>query len=137
MYKNSLVKLFTNKINRKKLKIGIVGLGYVGLPLLYAFSRNKKIKVFGFDSDKSKIKKLVLGKSYINYFKKENINEMILNKVQFTYNFSRIKEVDIIILCLPTPLKKNKIPDMSFINNFLKQNSKYFQKNRSARPSLK
>ena len=131
MYENSLVKLFTNKINRKKLKIGIVGLGYVGLPLLYAFSRNKKIKVFGFDSDKSKIKKLVLGKSYINYFKKENINEMILNKVQFTYNFSRIKEVDIIILCLPTPLKKNKIPDMSFINNFLKQNSKYFQKNQA------
>jgi len=131
MYKNSLVKLFTNKINRKRLKIGIVGLGYVGLPLLYAFSKNKKIKVFGFDNDKSKIKKLVLGKSYINYFKKENINEMILNKVQFTFNFSRIKEVDIIILCLPTPLKKNKIPDMSYINNFLKQNSKYFQKNQA------
>ena len=131
MYKNSLVKLFTNKINRKRLKIGIVGLGYVGLPLLYAFSKNKKIKVFGFDNDKSKIKKLVLGKSYINYFKKENINEMILNKVQFTYNFSRIKEVDIIILCLPTPLTKNKIPDMSYINNFLKQNSKYFQKNQA------
>ncbi len=131
MCKNSLVKLFTNKINRKRLKIGIVGLGYVGLPLLYAFSRNKRIKVFGFDNDKSKIKKLVLGKSYINYFKKENINEMILNKVQFTFNFSRIKEVDIIILCLPTPLKKNKIPDMSYINNFLKQNSKYFQKNQA------
>ena len=131
MYKNSLVQLFKNKINRKRLKIGIVGLGYVGLPLLYAFSRNKRIKVFGFDNDKSKIKKLVLGKSYINYFKKENINEMILNKVQFTYNFSRIKEVDIIILCLPTPLKKNKIPDMSYINNFLKQNSKYFQKNQA------
>ena len=131
MCKNSLVKLFTNKINRKRLKIGIVGLGYVGLPLLYAFSRNKRIKVFGFDNDKSKIKKLVLGKSYINYFKKENINEMILNKVQFTYNFSRIKEVDIIILCLPTPLTKNKIPDMSYINNFLKQNSKYFQKNQA------
>ena len=131
MYKNSLVKLFTNKINRKRLKIGIVGLGYVGLPLLYAFSKNKKIKVFGFDNDKSKIKKLVLGKSYINYFKKENINEMILNKVQFTFNFSRIKEVDIIILCLPTPLTKNKIPDMSYINNFLKQNSKYFQKNQA------
>ena len=80
MCKNSLVKLFTNKINRKRLKIGIVGLGYVGLPLLYAFSRNKRIKVFGFDNDKSKIKKLVLGKSYINYFKKENINEMILIK---------------------------------------------------------
>ena len=131
MCKNSLVKLFTNKINRKRLKIGIVGLGYVGLPLLYAFSRNKRIKVFGFDNDKSKIKKLVLGKSYINYFKKENINEMILNKVQFTYNFSRIKEVDIIILCLPTPLTKNKIPDMSYINNFFKQNSKYFQKNQA------
>jgi len=131
MHKNSLVQLFTNKINRKRLKIGIIGLGYVGLPLLYAFSKNKRTKVFGFDNDKSKIKKLVLGKSYINYFKKENIHEMILNKVQFTYNFSRIKEVDIIILCLPTPLKKNKVPDMSYINNFLKQNSKYFQKNQA------
>ena len=106
MHKNSLVKLFTNKINRRKLKIGVIGLGYVGLPLLYAFSKNKRVKVFGFDNDKSKIKKLVSGKSYINYFKKENINEMIRNKAQFTYNFSRIKKVDIIILCLPTPLKK-------------------------------
>ena len=131
MYKNSLVQLYTNKINRKRLKIGIIGLGYVGLPLLYAFSKNKRIKVLGFDNDKSKIKKLVLGRSYINYFKKENIHEMILNKVQFTFNFSRIKEVDIIILCLPTPLKKNKVPDMSYINNFLKQNSKYFQKNQA------
>ena len=100
MCKNSLVKLFTNKINRKRLKIGIVRLGYVGLPLLYAFSRNKRIKVFGFDNDKSKIKKLVLGKVILIILKR-NINEMILNKVQFTYNFSRIK-VDIIILCLPT-----------------------------------
>ncbi len=131
MHKNSLVQLFTNKINRKKLKIGIIGLGYVGLPLLYAFSKNKRVKVFGFDNDKSKIKKLVSGKSYINYFKKENINEMIRNKVQFTYNFSRIEKVDIIILCLPTPLKKNKVPDMSYINNFLKHNSKYFQKNQA------
>ena len=131
MYKNSLVQLYTNKINRKRLKIGIIGLGYVGLPLLYAFSKNKRIKVLGFDNDKSKIKKLVLGRSYINYFKKENIHEMILNKVQFTFNFSRIKEIDIIILCLPTPLKKNKVPDMSYINNFLKQNSKYFQKNQA------
>ena len=131
MHKNSLVKLFTNKINRRKLKIGVIGLGYVGLPLLYAFSKNKRVKVFGFDNDKSKIKKLVSGKSYINYFKKENINEMIRNKAQFTYNFSRIKKVDIIILCLPTPLKKNKTPDMSYINNFLKQNSKYFQKNQA------
>ena len=131
MHKNSLVQLFTNKINRRKLKIGVIGLGYVGLPLLYAFSKNKRVKVFGFDNDKSKIKKLVSGKSYINYFKKENINELIRNKAQFTYNFSRIKEVDIIILCLPTPLKKNKIPDMSYINNFLKQNSKYFQKNQA------
>ena len=131
MHKNSLVKLFTNKINRRKLKIGVIGLGYVGLPLLYAFSKNKRVKVFGFDNDKSKIKKLVSGKSYINYFKKENINEMIRNKAQFTYNFSRIKKVDIIILCLPTPLKKNKTPDMSYINNFLKQNSKYFKKNQA------
>tara|TARA_B100000575_G_C23120908_1_gene648663 strand:- start:296 stop:1612 length:1317 start_codon:yes stop_codon:yes gene_type:complete len=131
MHKNSLVKLFTNKINRRKLKIGVIGLGYVGLPLLYAFSKNKRVKVFGFDNDKSKIKKLVSGKSYINYFKKENINEMIRNKAQFTYNFSRIKKVDIIILCLPTPLKKNKTPDMSYINNFLKQNLKYFQKNQA------
>lgn len=131
MHKYSLVQLFTNKINRKKLKIGIIGLGYVGLPLLYAFSKNKRVKVFGFDNDKSKIKKLVSGKSYINYFKKENINEMIRNKVQFSYNFSRIEKVDVIILCLPTPLKKNKVPDMSYINNFLKHNSKYFQKNQA------
>ncbi len=73
MVSHPLNKIFNNKIKNKNLKIGVIGLGYVGLPLLYAFSKSKKVKAFGFDNDKLKIEKLRSGKSYINYFKKKNI----------------------------------------------------------------
>lgn len=125
-----LSNLIKKKILKKKLKIGIVGLGYVGLPLANAFSK-KNIQVYGFDQDKKKIENLIFGKSYINYFKDKNIREMLNNKARFFSDFKKISEVDIIILCLPTPIKKNKSPDMSYINNFLKKNKKYFRINQS------
>lgn len=131
MVSDPLNKIFNNKIKDKNLKIGVIGLGYVGLPLLYSFSKNKKLKAFGFDTDKSKIDKLRAGKSYINYFKKKNILEMITNGVNFYNDFNKIKDIDFIIVCLPTPLKKNKSPDMSYIVNFMKSNSKYFKKNQA------
>ncbi len=131
MISHPLNKIFNNKIKNKNLKIGVIGLGYVGLPLLYAFSKSKKVEAFGFDNDKLKIEKLRSGKSYINYFKKKNIFEMITNGVNFYNNFNKIREVDFIIVCLPTPLKKNKSPDMSYIVNFMKSNYKYFRKNQA------
>ena len=121
MIKNNNYKEYLlRKIKTKKLKIGIIGLGYVGLPLAYAFSK-KNISVLGFDIDKEKIQLLNKGKSYINYFSSKNIKEMQKSNFVATNSFSKISNVDVIILCLPTPLKKNKSPEMRYIKNTLQK----------------
>lgn len=106
-------KILIEKIEKRKATIGIIGLGYVGLPLVNIFCKNK-YKVVGFDIDVNKIKSLKKGKSYI-----QHINNNIIKKYKHffyaTNDFSKIKNVDIIILCLPTPINKKKIPDLSFI----------------------
>ena len=104
------------KINSNKIKLGIIGLGYVGLPLLLGFA-NKGLNVIGFDIDKKKINMLKLGKSYINHIKLNNIHKK--KRINFTDNFKVISEVDLIILCVPTPLSKNKLPDLSYIKKTL------------------
>ena len=109
-------KLLLKKINNKKAKVGIIGLGYVGLPLAKLFLR-KKFDVTGFEVDKSKVINLNKGKSYIKH-----INEtQITNKKNLlaTWNFKKINSVDIIILCLPTPVNTNKTPNLSYIKKAL------------------
>lgn len=128
MIKNNNYKEYLlRKIKTKKLKIGIIGLGYVGLPLAYAFSK-KNISVLGFDIDKEKIQLLNKGKSYINYFSSKNIKEMQKSNFVATNSFSKISNVDVIILCLPTPLKKNKSPEMRYIKNTLQKIFKFLKK---------
>lgn len=96
------------KIKSKKAVIGIVGLGYVGLPLAFAF-RKKKFKVIGFDIDQKKIKSLDKGKSFLSHISDTDIKKMNLkNGFSSTTDFSRLKEVDAIIICVPTPLSKFK-----------------------------
>tara|TARA_B110000211_G_scaffold225711_1_gene278325 strand:- start:7081 stop:8370 length:1290 start_codon:yes stop_codon:yes gene_type:complete len=116
-----------NKLKSKKVIIGIIGLGYVGLPLANAFV-NKNIKVYGFDNDKTKIKKINQGKSYINYFSDTQIQKMKKNNFKCFTNLEKIPEVDLIILCLPTPVYKNKSPDISYIKNTLEELKTYFRK---------
>ena len=116
-----------NKLKSKKVIIGIIGLGYVGLPLANSFV-NKNIKVYGFDNDKTKIKKINQGKSYINYFSDTHIQKMKKNNFKCFSNLEKIPEVDLIILCLPTPVYKNKSPDISYIKNTLEELKKYFRK---------
>ena len=106
-------------IKKNKIKVGIVGLGYVGLPLAKGFVE-KGVKTFGFDIDGSKIKKLKNGISYINYFSNNDIKTMKKKKFVATSDFSYISDMDLIILCVPTPIKKNKSPDMFYINKSLK-----------------
>ena len=86
------------KIRNKKLVVGIIGLGYVGLPLAKSFSF-KNILTYGFDIDKRKVNALNKGKSYINYFSQNIIKKMLKLKFKAYSNFEKISEVDIIILC--------------------------------------
>ena len=111
-YKKQLLK----KINNKKAKVGIVGLGYVGLPLAKLFSR-KKFEVIGFEVDKSKVIKLKEGKSYINHINNKKITSE--KNLLATWDFKMINRVDIIILCLPTPVNANKTPNLSYIKKAL------------------
>ena len=115
----------------KKYKIAVIGLGYVGLPLALSFSGKKNSLVFGFDIDKNKTTKLQKGHSYIKHISNSKIRKRI-NKNFFVYNsFEKIKEVDFIALCLPTPISANKTPDLSYIKNTLSTIFKYLKKNQT------
>ena len=97
------------------MKIAVVGLGYVGLPLSLQFARCGA-QVLGLDVDASKINALLAAKSYIKHIESSSIAELLEAK-RFTASteFSRVKEVDAIIVCVPTPLNKNREPDISYI----------------------
>jgi len=123
-------KKICSKISKKKIKIGIIGMGYVGLPLAKSFVE-KKIQTYGFDIDKIKIQKLNKGISYINYFKNIEIKKMISKNFIPTTNFKLISSMDLIILCLPTPIKKNKTPEMFYILNSLKMIFPYLKTNQT------
>lgn len=116
------------KIKSKKAVIGIVGLGYVGLPLAFAF-RKKKFKVIGFDIDQKKINSLDKGKSFLSHISDKDISKMNLkNDFTSTTDFSRLTEVDAIIICVPTPLSKFKKPDLEPVYQTGKTVSKYLKK---------
>ena len=117
-----------NKIRKRKAIIGIIGLGYVGLPLFVNFIKSN-FKVYGFDIDKKKIKSLNQGISYINHVDFNFINNQDNNSYNLTTDFSKIKDVDIIILCLPTPLNKKKVPDLSYIKNTISLIKNYLSEN--------
>jgi len=116
------------KIENKSAKIGIVGLGYVGLPLGLEFSE-KDYFVLGFDIDETKIPILNNGNSYIKHIKAERIKNAVFNKkFEATSDFSRLIEVDAIIICVPTPLDEHREPDISYIENSGKVIAKYLRK---------
>ena len=126
MIKKFSKKKLINKIKERNIKIGIIGLGYVGLPLAHAFS-TKNLEVIGFDQDEKKIKLLRSGNSYISYFSKKKIRDIVNKKFTCYNSYEKISDVDIIILCLPTPLTKQKTPDMSFIKKSMREIKKYLK----------
>jgi len=121
------MKELLKRIENKEIIVGIIGLGYVGLPLVINFCQNN-IKVIGFDIDKSKVELLNNKKSYIKYISDLTIQE-ISNYFRATDDFSLLKEVDFIIICVPTPLDKYRNPDMSYVFNTAKVISKYLRRN--------
>jgi UDP-N-acetyl-D-glucosamine dehydrogenase len=97
------------------MKIAIVGLGYVGLPLSLQFARSC-VTVLGLDVDSEKVALLNKGQSYIKHIESSALAEMVKSgKFSATTEFSRVKEVEAVVLCVPTPLTKNREPDISFI----------------------
>ena len=109
---NSLITSLKNS----QSKIGIVGLGYVGLPLMLRF-QEEGYKVLGFDIDEFKVTRLNKGESYIEHIASDKIKNAANQGFEATLDFKRIPEVDAIILCVPTPLNKYREPDLSFVLN--------------------
>jgi UDP-N-acetyl-D-glucosamine dehydrogenase len=103
------------KIEERKIKVGVIGLGYVGLPLVIRFVESG-FRVIGFDIDETKIEKLKKGISYIHYISEEKIKKILLY-FQPTSDMKKLKEVDAILICVPTPLTQYREPDLTYLHN--------------------
>lgn len=99
------------KIDNKQAKIGIIGLGYVGLPLVVAFAQ-KEFSVLGFDTDQSKVDQIENAQSYIRHIDSESLKNQYISA---TSDINRLHEVDVIIICVPTPLSTHREPDLSYV----------------------
>src|SRR5690554_5074814 len=103
------------KLQSNKQVVGVIGLGYVGLPLVREFTRAGS-RVIGFDVDNAKVKALMAGKSYIEHIPSKTVKDMVKNGLfTATDDFGRLSEPDCIIICVPTPLTRQREPDMTYI----------------------
>lgn len=111
MIKNELIRLITEK----RAHIGVVGLGYVGLPLLVEFA-GQGFQATGFEVDADKASQINSGASYIGDVPSATLKKLVDGKVLCaTTDFNNLKDCDAIIICVPTPLRKTKEPDVSYI----------------------
>ena len=111
MIKNEIIRLLENKSAR----VGIIGLGYVGLPLATEFA-GKGFNATGFEVDESKVTRINSGESYIGDVPSNLVRESVsAGRLSATTDFDQLKDCDAIIICVPTPLRKTKEPDVSYI----------------------
>ncbi len=118
--------MLLKKIKSKKANIGVVGLGYVGLPLVIEFCK-AGFKVMGFDVDPEKVALLNGGKSYIKHIDAARINQCASSFTPTT-DFAKLSDMDCIVICVPTPLNKYREPDMSYVFNTTETIAKHLRK---------
>jgi UDP-N-acetyl-D-glucosamine dehydrogenase len=104
------------RISERRARVGIIGLGYVGLPLARAFAA-KGFGVLGFDVDPNKVEQLRCGQSYLGHIDAETIRHMQAHGFEATDRFDRLDEPDAILICVPTPLTAARDPDLSYVIN--------------------
>ncbi|MBW7991607.1 MAG: nucleotide sugar dehydrogenase [Planctomycetes bacterium] len=118
---------WAQKIEEKQIKVGVLGLGYVGLPLAGEFA-SAGLKVVGFDIDEKKVRTLNSGRSIIKHVPHSRVKQIVkAGRFKATSNMARLKNVDAILVCVPTPLTQNREPDMQFIIKSTETIAKYLQ----------
>ena len=126
------------KITQRTARIGVVGLGYVGLPLAVELAKSG-FNVIGIDTDKKKIRKIEDKISYISDVRSKDLRNLSattdkknflrkFNSYTFVYDNKILRELDVIIICVPTPLTKTREPDLSYITSISKDIAKYLKK---------
>ena len=110
-----MIESLLNNIHNKKYTVGVIGLGYVGLPLMWTFHKSG-LSVIGYDIDQSKVDCIQAGKPYIKHLGTEMMQVLSTSeRCDATSDFSRLSEADALLLCVPTPLDHHREPDMSFV----------------------
>jgi len=121
------MSVLEKKIADKKAVVGILGLGYVGLPLAREFA-SAGVKVMGFDIDEKKVKVLNSGRSIIKNIPHETVKKMVKSgKFTATADMSQMKKADAILICVPTPLTENREPDMQYVENSCRTIARYLR----------
>lgn len=122
-------KELKQKIDSQEATIAILGLGYVGLPLMQAISKNSKFKLLGFDPLEERVEQLNNCKSYIQAVENKTLEDIKKNNGNFaSADFSKISKADIIVICVPTPLSKSNTPDLDYVKSASKSIAKYASK---------
>jgi UDP-N-acetyl-D-glucosamine dehydrogenase len=115
MTSNAMSERLLDRIRTRKAKIGVIGLGYVGLPLAVEFAR-RGFDVSGFDVDETKTSQINAGKSYIPDVPEAELSEVVkAGRLRGTTRMSDLGQMDVIDICVPTPLRKTKDPDLSYV----------------------
>ena len=124
----SMSAITLEKIQDKTALVGVVGLGYVGLPLIHAFIRGG-LKCIGYDIDQKKIDSLQQGQSYIEHIPSDWIQQwQSEEKFEATADMSRLSEADVVLICVPTPLSDSRDPDLSYVEGTTRWVSKALRK---------
>ena len=117
----------SEKISSKSIRAGVIGLGYVGLPLAVEFAKTG-VAVVGFDVDREKIDSILRGESYISDVDSEAVSRVVSDgTLVATTDFSQLAAVDTINICVPTPLRKTKDPDLSYVIKAVEQIASYLR----------
>ena len=123
------MKELIERLENKSAKVGVLGLGYVGLPLAVVFAQ-AGFSVIGIDPDQKKVKSINAGVSYIQDIDTEELKPLVVaGKLQASTDFSVLREVDAVAICVPTPLSKTGEPDMSYIFSAADELEKYIHPN--------
>jgi UDP-N-acetyl-D-glucosamine dehydrogenase len=112
---SNLLKRFESRVARRKARVGVIGLGYVGLPLAVEFAK-EGFEVIGFEVDANRVRRLNRGESYIQDIPTAELRGLVASgRIRATLNFDELRMVDAIDICVPTPLRKTRDPDVSYI----------------------